>query len=373
MSADLPRAVREAVMLDGKLEVYDLGGMYLLSNRGALSALTGAPAGAGKIERYASGFIEESNGAGFATQRFLTPRGREAVGLTLDTFADLVEWWANAFLAGKLTKQQEHIGRNCAMMQSAAARLGWEALARSAFGEALPPKDVPILYQTYLREKVDWARYYPWELPTALHPLIPGCKGTELSRDQWPVWMAGIHQFLYEAVLGSDIVKAAREKREAEGAVTIHQIIADDVLKSLNSYIPICIGLARRCQTLAEWKECVLGAFDVPKSKQLQLLGLESKDERRARIEGGESCRPVTCVPSVRSRGPLRPRVNAPVSAFRRLSLPPAYPRSARASCSALTRGRCASGSMVRCASARSSCSSSLRPLRPQRAYWIDS
>jgi hypothetical protein len=118
------------------------------------------------------------------------------------------------------------------------------------------------LFLTYLREKVDWARYYPWELPTALHPLIPGCRGTELSRDQWPVWMAGIHQFLYEAVLGSDIVKAAREKREAEGAVTIHQIIADDVLKSLNSYIPICIGLARRCQTLAECEERVLRWMD---------------------------------------------------------------------------------------------------------------
>lgn len=258
------KAIREASAFDGRVDAYELADKRIvLSARGAVAGLTGG-AGRGLIQRYASGITKETGGAELPVVEFSLPRGGLAKGITLDTFVKLVEWWAEQFYAGELAENQEHIGVNCARMQGAAARVGWEALARSWFGEEIPSKDVPIMYARWLRENASkYEKFYLWELPEALRPLIAGASRQELSHRQWPVWMKGIHEWLYDTVFGKLLADKAREVRNATGAKTIPQVLADETKKTLASYMPTFVGLARSASSMGQWKSMVLNVLGV--------------------------------------------------------------------------------------------------------------
>ena len=284
-----PRAVRESTLFDGRVDVYELeDGRLVLSNRGAESGLTGTT-GKGMLSRYTAGFLQESRAAGCAkidpgsapkqlensaastaagagaelgVFEFITPRGARSKGIELTTFKKLVSWWSHQFIAGKLREDQRHIGANCAAMQSAAADLGWEAFARSAFGQALPPKDVPIMFAEYLREHAaQYEKLYEWELAYALAPLIR--RRGPLPREQWPKFMLGIHQFLNDTMLSKQIADEARRRRKEAGTATVHEFMNEPTRKTVASYMPILIGIARECQSLEQWKAMVRSVLNV--------------------------------------------------------------------------------------------------------------
>jgi hypothetical protein len=264
MADEIPKAVREATAFSGLVDAYELADKQIvLSSRGAIAGITGGT-DQGAIQRYARGIAKENGGAELPVVEFTLPRGGRAKGITLDTFVTLVEWWSEQLYAGELTENQEHIGVNCARMQGAAARLGWEALARSWFGETIPSQDVPIMYAKWLRDNAaTYERFYLWELPEALRPLIAGASRKELSHKQWPVWMKGIHEWLYDAVFGKLLADKAREARNSTGAKTITQVLADETKKTLASYMPTFVGLARSASSIDQWKSMVLNVLGV--------------------------------------------------------------------------------------------------------------
>ncbi len=270
----VPVATSETTAFEGLLDVYRFpDGRIAVSSRGAVRGLTGGGADDGKIMRYASGMIAESGGAKLPLFHFITPRGTRAKGLLIDDYVKIVEWYANRFLSKTLHASQLHIGMQCMAMQAAAARLGWEALSKSWFGEAIPVPQIPILYAQYVRDHAEaWSKFYQWELPEALAPLIPGQYGKPLSHLQWPRWMATVHSFLYNAMLGSEVVEIARAKRDELGAETIHQALSESVRSSVKSYLPTFVGMARASKSYRQWQSLVLNVLGVKAPTQLDLL-----------------------------------------------------------------------------------------------------
>lgn len=270
----IPVATSEATAFDGLLEVYRFAdGRIAVSSRGAVRGLTGGGANFGAIEKYARGMLEESGGAKLPLFDFITPRGTRARGTLLDVYIKLVEWYATGFLKRSLHASQQHIGLQCAVMQQAAARLGWEALSKSWFGESIPVPQIPILYAQYVRENAEgWSRFYQWELPEALAPLISGQHGKPLSRSQWPRWMAAVHQFLYNAMLGTEMADMARARRDELGADTIPQVLSDSVRTAIKAHLPMFVGMARSAQSYRQWQSMVLNVLGVKAPTQLELL-----------------------------------------------------------------------------------------------------
>jgi hypothetical protein len=261
------QAIREAPeKLFGCVDVYEFGdGAMVLSGRGAVRGLTGEAKGAtnyGMIERYASRILAETGATNIELVEFLTPDKTRARGIWLHDYKRVVRAYADGFIAGTLHKNQEHIGRNCAAMQAAAADLGWDALARAMFGESLPPANVPVVFNQYLRDHAtSWEPFYDWELPQLLKRMIrlPVGSSRELG-PSYPVWMKGIHQFIYDCALGQ-LADAARNRRDALGADTIPQVLTDEVKRSLRSHWGAILGAAREAIDLAQFKRLVASIF----------------------------------------------------------------------------------------------------------------
>jgi hypothetical protein len=274
----LPRAVREATAFDGRVDAYQFeDGSISVSAQGAASGLTGTPGKPAALSVYTSEFIEETRSNKLPIFEFVTPRGAVAKGLMLDDFTRLVEWWAEAFFSGRLRANQEHIGLNCARMQSAAARVGWEAMARGWFGQELPAKDVPIVYAKWLRENAEkYAPFYQWELPDALARLKR--LTSPVSREQWPIWMKRTHEFLYNAML-SKVADEARKRRAETGAKTLPQVFSEEAKRSVSSWMPTFVGLARGAQTMTQWKVLVLNVLNLKAPVQLALLAFGEDDD----------------------------------------------------------------------------------------------
>lgn len=239
------------------LDAYELpDGSIAFSSRGAVTALGGSSKRT-SIEHYAIGMISESAAPKLELIEFETPDGSSvARGVLVATFADIVRWYADKYLRGQLRKNQEAIGKNCALLQNVAAQLGWEAMARSWFGRTLPAHEVPILQAEYFRrEKLRWKRFYAWELPDALAKFF----GVTLpvSRTNWPPFMKGVHRDLYDVLLGTSVANEARARRDELEAETIPQVLDDQLRDAIADHLTLLVNIAEDADSYSEWLQRV--------------------------------------------------------------------------------------------------------------------
>lgn len=221
-----------------------------LSKRGAFQLFTGS---SGQDGAHWDRFLTQSRvvSSGHICRKPAGSEGNPEFHLvSTPEFMEVVDYFVGQFLAGKLRKDQRHIGVQCVKIQRAAAKVGIDAIILDLFGLAMPVGMAAERFSVLLQEpepyKAAWGKRFPRAInrfaPRQLqHPerFSPACAGPLTE------WWKGITQQEY------DELKRLNPK---SGKVKHHQFIRPELQDRLAQEREIVTILAEQSFSLRDLK-----------------------------------------------------------------------------------------------------------------------
>lgn len=263
------------------VDVYVLDtGDRVLSQRGAVKALTGADRGGlsdylevkalqsflKAAENPASkevNSLENNEKTAAENCSFFIPGAGWAHGVKAERFEQILTAYVAALNAGALaTDRQRGIAMTCALMSTAFIRLGLIALIDEATGyqRARGVDALQVKYHAFVSDRFrEWEKVFPDELWEQFGRLT-NWQGPLHSRPKW--WGHLVNELIYD-MMDPDVAKYLRENKPKPAlGVKYHQwLTADFGAKALLTHIYQIIGIAKGCASLRELKEKVALAF----------------------------------------------------------------------------------------------------------------
>jgi hypothetical protein len=247
------KALATGKLFDGKADCYVLEGeRRVISERGIVRALG---AKHGHLGRYLtglpSGFMDMSFGA--ELEILLPESGIRAKARDAQFLADLCDAYVDAFMAGALRADQEHLARAARAVQKAFERVGIVAAVDEAtnYQAVRASDDLRRLYDRLLRQQTaDWSiRWKPSVIEALCRLYRHPYKGGRIPR-----WLTRPMAMVYETIFGDQIVGELRRRNpEPRYLSNHHQWLQDEVQRLLDDDLRTVELLATQSATPKEF------------------------------------------------------------------------------------------------------------------------
>lgn len=247
---DRIKAVCAGTLFDGLVECFVLAdGRHVISQRGAVQALTGAGAKHGKIDRYLtrlpSRFEYLTVGPNI---EFTPPDGGSATGRDAEWFVDVLQSYVDAFFAGELRADQAPLARNAAKVLRALSKVGIIALIDEATGyEAVKEGGAlrQLFDRLFRRDRADWKQMFPPSLITELVKL----HGHTWAGGSHPRFLGNVNERIYRMILSSPGYEELKKRNPSPSyGKNHHQHLTDEAQGFLREQLGIVEVIARQSQ-----------------------------------------------------------------------------------------------------------------------------
>jgi len=198
------------------------------------------------------------------------PHGGTAMWAPEQMLRDVIRAGAQAWARGKLTVQQDHIGRRCMDMVMSLAGVGLTALIDEATGyqHARAPDALQDIYSRLIRATAaDWERRFPREFYTAVCRLWGW--GYADHRALPPVIGNVTERFVYLAVFPKEVVDEIKQRKKSQ---KLHQWLTEsDGLRILEKQIADVTVIAKSSVDYRDFEARCTQAFFKP-GDQLSII-----------------------------------------------------------------------------------------------------
>lgn len=252
-SEKLAKAIATSTIFDGLVDVYQLeDARILLSNRGAVRALTGK---SGAAERTSLGrFLERlpsdyANLAAPPDVRFIMPQGGIADGISPESLLAIMRAYSESFDLGLLHSSQEHLAKNCNRILRALSEVGLVKLCEEALGIVRPNADL-LFREALFREKIATDAIWPDRL------VVQYCHWHAIKwhvGDIHPYSMQSLNGFFYEMIFADDIRRLIQQ-RGLDYASTHHGTLRDPLRDYVRAQLQVATAIALNSGNEPHWR-----------------------------------------------------------------------------------------------------------------------